>query len=995
MEVVQVHEYLFNRLSRQTKRSRYFSKNQTFLDYLWHPAERYHKNTPTLVHFSDYDESIPKTIKQQSIWNILRISDFNGLEGKGAWYYGTNGDDYLLQSTKQFLTEMILCGLINKHELFFSGKGMGGHAAIYMTTEFNAKGCLAHNPTTNLIDSTYVKKKHKALFEQIFSGKLANDYSNLQSRLSGIDTNISITHNLEPDQTFFIEHIAPIESHVNDVRFQSKYDFEEIFRYFSGQLSQKQPFSLEQYHTAQSLEAIQVADINLKLNSRKEVIVQTDFSFALDPFSDRSWRFWFQNLSWLSSHLDILAEDIVQKQADYIISRWIEFMQNKQTDSEFFYHDHSLAIRAINLIQCMDFFSDKMRKTMIHHLNEIGTLLVSPLEDNALSNHAFDQAISLFLISDFLTTNPSSKTWQEISLARIERELNYSFTSDGVHVENSPSYHHGMITNIHRSLSKVLKISPHRAIQNHLSELAKSIPYLAWIIRPDGKVPPLGDSEEKLVSTSLGRKLSGNEVFSSHEGMRVFGEGYAIWKSSSKEYHLTLKSCHHGRFHRHDDDCSITLWVRGQNLLMDSGLLHYQEKDLDRIHVRSAKGHSGFEIPGIKPNRNLFHKTAHRSKVFKIDDTTSKAVLGMYGNLNASRTVNVSEQIVSIKDQFSKGCLSSGIILNFIVDEIWDVDLNGETIQFSSLKNTSWSMMLKGFSGDINIESTFTSPLRNTKREAKRISLFPICQDTEIIVDFGGVSRNTEKPNLSYDLPNLGILGSCVTRDMFNFLKIEHLLQDYRARMSITGYGFPSLDANFDFLNTLSGFRKSTVRKDLSKEPLPLKKMDVLVIDLIDERFEIYTKNDILFTRSTYLAEASGVSHLNATLAFERGKKEHFAAFELGMSKLLDDCKLHGVEPILHCARWTDVKRISGENIAISEDSVYLERIQRENLILSQLEDIVKKLNPNMKVLSSPDLCVADPDHKWGLQPFHYIKSYYSDIFAQLKRYLTLSGFKI
>ena len=99
-----------------------------------------------------------------------------------------------------------------------------------------------------------------------------------------------------------------------------------------------------------------------------------------------------------------------------------------------------------------------------------------------------------------------------------------------------------MITNIHSSLSKVLKISSHQAIENHRSELAKSIPYLAWIIRPDGKVPPLGDSEEKQVSTTLGREISGNEVFSSHEGMRVFGEGYAIWNQLQKQYHLTLKS---------------------------------------------------------------------------------------------------------------------------------------------------------------------------------------------------------------------------------------------------------------------------------------------------------------------------------------------------------------------------------------------------------------------------------------------------------------------
>ena len=141
---------------------------------------------------------------------------------------------------------------------------------------------------------------------------------------------------------------------------------------------------------------------------------------------------------------------------------------------------------------------------------------------------------------------------------------------------------------------------------------------------------------------------------------------------------------------------------------MDSGLLYYEEKDLDRIHVRSAKGHSGFEIPGKRPNRNPFLNTARRSKVIKIDDATSKAVLGMYGNLNASRTVNVVEQTVSIRDQ-QKGCLTSGIILNFIVDGIWDIDVNDDQILLSSKKDTSWSMSLKGFSGDIKLEPTFTT----------------------------------------------------------------------------------------------------------------------------------------------------------------------------------------------------------------------------------------------------------------------------------------------
>jgi hypothetical protein len=243
-------------------------------------------------------------------------------------------------------------------------------------------------------------------------------------------------------------------------------------------------------------------------------------------------------------------------------------------------------------------------------------------------------------------------------------------------------------------------------------------------------------------------------------------------------------------------------------------------------------------------------------------------------------------------------------------------------------------------------------------------------------------------------LPRIGILGSCVTRDMFKFCKIENLLTDYRARSSICGYGTPGLNEKLDFLDDLSGFRKTTVLKDLTKKELPFTQMDLLLIDLIDERFEIYSKTNTIFTRSTYLAEVSGVAKLKGTKAFERGSEEHFAAFEQGCRKLLEDCKSHGVKPILHQARWAIVKSEENGQSTISNDKKYIERIHRENEILQRLEDIFKKIEPKISTISSQDMCVANPKHKWGLQPFHYIGEYYSNIYEQLTFELHRLDFK-
>ena len=76
-------------------------------------------------------------------------------------------------------------------------------------------------------------------------------------------------------------------------------------------------------------------------------------------------------------------------------------------------------------------------------------------------------------------------------------------------------------------------------------------------------------------------------MFSSHEGMRVFGR-LCNMEILFKTIPFDPQIMPPWSF-LDDDDCSLTLWARGENLLMDSGLLYYEEKDLDRIHVRSAK----------------------------------------------------------------------------------------------------------------------------------------------------------------------------------------------------------------------------------------------------------------------------------------------------------------------------------------------------------------------------------------------------------------------
>ena len=955
-----------------------------------------------MIYFVGYNGSLPKVLDRNKNFNLLCIVDCSGKQKFGSWYFGKNGNPSTLEFVQDFIEQLSLAKVLDKSELVFAGKGMGAHAALYFQQIFQSPLSIVHNPTTNLLDSNYVTRYDKEIFGDIFDEEKQHNFQDLISFIKNNNANalIMLTSDLDESSIFYKEQVLPMLQfeRVNLIA-KKQLMFDSMFLKITeiSQPGKENSFLIKKYDFIEN--DFQLLPISIKLSSRPIVSFDKGFSFGEDPFNDRSWRFWFQNLSWLPSHLNELDEIHRQSQFDKIFTTWINHIQDSDNPNpEFFYHDHSLAYRAMNLLKCIPYASQNILNALLEHISDTGILLSSPLEDNALSNHAYDQAIALFLVANQLSdSHLLKKTWTSLSLSRLERELEYSFTNDGVHVENSPSYHHGMLTNIHKSLNKVLTTVKHKKIKTYLDNLSNSIPYLAWIIRPDGKTPPIGDSEEKQVSTNLAKEIDIKSFEEGQEGMRVFADGYAIWKSDEEQFHMTLKSSNRGRFHRHDDDCSITLWKNGHNLILDSGLLYYQERDADRRQVRSARGHSGYEMPSKKAIRDVFSEFASSSRVWKSGESKAKASLGMYGAYSAERTLARSGNKISICDHFGRDTLAEGIRLNFIVPDYWTVEQKTKAIRFSHSDAGSWKIVTKG---GFDLEKTqfldvITSPLKNQKVKSKLICFYPNNVSSELVIDLGDLKQGgVVNPTPESKISNFGILGSCVTRDMVRICKIENSLVEYRARTSLTGYGCPGLKESLEFVDQLPGFRRTSVVKDLTKQPLNLKQIDYLIVDLIDERFDIYRRGDSFFSKSTYLDEVDGASVLKSEKAFSRGSNAHLKAFEKGVKNLILDCRDHNVTIIFHQARWADKQIIDGSEHPYSADDSYMRRIQKENEILEQMEQIIDKTDPSIKKISATKFCLSDSKHKWGLQPFHYVDAYYHEIYSQYKQITSSSQLK-
>ena len=168
------------------------------------------------------------------------------------------------------------------------------------------------------------------------------------------------------------------------------------------------------------------------------------------------------------------------------------------------------------------------------------------------------------------------------------------------------------------------------------------------------------------------------------------------------------------------------------------------------------------------------------------------------------------------------------------------------------------------------------------------------------------------------------------------------------------------------------------VEWDLTKKSFETCGADYVLVDLIDERFDVYSSGTSHFTRS----QAFFKSGVGGTLQGEftrkkRGSESHLSLFQKGAEHFARDID----KPIiLHNARWASSYLDGGEIY----DFENIEQIKNENDLLEDLTKILSEVINFDAVVQSPQHCISDASHKWGLANFHYIPEYYLDIHNQL-----------
>lgn len=244
--------------------------------------------------------------------------------------------------------------------------------------------------------------------------------------------------------------------------------------------------------------------------------------------------------------------------------------------------------------------------------------------------------------------------------------------------------------------------------------------------------------------------------------------------------------------------------------------------------------------------------------------------------------------------------------------------------------------------------------------------------------------------NMNMDEIRIIILGSCVTRDIFRIERNGVNIVDYFARTSIKSLISPPIEIDQDEIVLSSAFQKRMVLRDFSKDfwnVVGKSPYDLLLIDFIDERFNVYSYKNSIITKTNELVQSEFPAHHDKELIEKQRKDvstiemtDDISRFVMRLSEIVPPSNV-----ILIKAFWAEKYLDKDGNLRFFDKSTKfsLENIRVANSKLNEYYRQFVKSNPNCHIIET-NAPVADINHVWGLSPFHYQENWYRETRAMI-----------
>jgi len=283
-----------------------------------------------------------------------------------------------------------------------------------------------------------------------------------------------------------------------------------------------------------------------------------------------------------------------------ILLNWISYLEeNQKPNNKYVWYDHSVASRLLNIVYFLsirntnkrvsEFFLLVDEEKLIRLLEIHAEYLMNHNNYAYKSNHGIMSDRALITLALFIPDNMHSNEWLNRGIERMTIQYYQLLLSNGVYLENSPTYSLVVLNWLEEIECLLRKYGHSLNILDFYSRINNAYQFLVNATMPNRFLPMWGDTPNS--------KINNDSIYLNRpplDGMSVYQDGgYAFIGDRENNLWMGLKSGYiEGNAHKHDDDLSFVLYVKGLDVFLDSGLYNYEPSDPFRQYIISAKAHN-------------------------------------------------------------------------------------------------------------------------------------------------------------------------------------------------------------------------------------------------------------------------------------------------------------------------------------------------------------------------------------------------------------------
>ncbi len=328
-----------------------------------------------------------------------------------------------------------------------------------------------------------------------------------------------------------------------------------------------------------------------------------------DPFTDRNWRYQLHAWRMLDPLLGAWENTGNTKYLDdalRIVFDWYEYHSVRDQKSDYEWYDMAVGLRAMKLAYLFqrafegDVQLDEADKEKLIHLAWLHAQSLMDKRVLSKGNHGLFQLHGLLALCNVAPSIETCAGAQDFVQVEMEELLLRQFSSEGIHLENSPEYHLFVYNTVKRFMDSGW-YEQFEFIRELMDRVAQN---RVWMVHPDKTIVTVGDSEPKPVSIDWPKSSDKcRDSKASCYLLRNFQDsGYTIIRSDwavpvQKASMLFVMGMFFQTGHKLPDDLSFEWFDQGERILTNAGKYSYSTGPF-RDYVNSTAAHNTVEING-------------------------------------------------------------------------------------------------------------------------------------------------------------------------------------------------------------------------------------------------------------------------------------------------------------------------------------------------------------------------------------------------------------